>query len=506
MKNIKTKIIGLIVLIAAILVANLVFTNMNIKNFQEKQKKKDYFNQAIYTIDEIHFLTSLIDEEQKEYMLLPSDTTKIEIILLRDEKFKLINKLDTLISNELSKELSFKTAFPNLIRHQQEFNDFLKTGKNLEEYIASHRREFTLISTELKNDIDTLYKLRQNIIKNQEKYVTTINLIDGIQTIVIVVITLLIVYIMRLQYLNQLQLTNELNNSNEKLQQTVEELDVMNENYKQTNEELNALNENYKQANEELRLNLETISELNEQISVKNSELEEANQTKDKFLSIIGHDLKNPFNSLLGFSDLLMRNVEKYPLDKTKKFITTIYETSKNTYNLLENLLQWSRLQTKKLTPNFTLINSNSVVYETIMLTRTLADEKNIELVYENTSKSIISVDENMIATALRNLITNAIKFTNESGKIEVKAFEKQTKLYIEIADNGVGMSEKTMENLFKIGTQVSTIGTNGEKGTGLGLILCKDLVEMNNGKIFVESKINIGTKFTVEFNIENKV
>jgi signal transduction histidine kinase len=228
------------------------------------------------------------------------------------------------------------------------------------------------------------------------------------------------------------------------------------------------------------------------------TELKLLNDTKDKFFSIISHDLKNPFSAVLGFSKLLLENVEKNPIEKTKDNIAIIYDASKRIYELLENLLEWSRLQTSKIEPNIQPISIDKTIPEVIQLLCSYANQKQICLNSENNVKSDLLADKNMFQTVLRNLITNAIKFTKTNGVVTVKSYENSDSISISVEDNGVGIEKEKIERLFVIDSNISTRGTQGEKGTGLGLLICKELIEMNKGKIEVESSPGIGTKFTI--------
>ena len=227
------------------------------------------------------------------------------------------------------------------------------------------------------------------------------------------------------------------------------------------------------------------------------SELETANATKDKFFNIIAHDLKNPFNSIVGFSGLLAKQTDKYDTQKIKKFAETIHSSSKNTYKLLENLLEWSRAQTDKISFEPENIILENTLIETIGLSQNAAENKRIEISYELTDSIVLRADQNMLNTIMRNLISNAVKFTKEGGKVEIKAELQKSMAFISVSDTGIGMPEDTVKKLFMIHEKVSKPGTNNEKGTGLGLLLCKEFVEKHSGKIWAESTENKGSTFS---------
>ncbi len=233
-----------------------------------------------------------------------------------------------------------------------------------------------------------------------------------------------------------------------------------------------------------------------EAIEVQRKELESLNGTKDKFFAIIAHDLKNPFSTVLGLSELLAKEFETFEPDKLKVFIEQIYKYSNNTYNLLENLLQWSMLQTGRMPLRPKLVNINELILENIELLKGNAQQKGIELVSNTIDDAMVFVDVSMTTTVIRNLLSNAIKFTAQDGSIKIDMVKVDAKLKISIQDNGVGISMQDMQRLFKIDSNPTSIGTSMEKGTGLGLILCKDFVERNGGTIWAESQLGKGSTF----------
>ncbi len=225
--------------------------------------------------------------------------------------------------------------------------------------------------------------------------------------------------------------------------------------------------------------------------------LRELNATKDKFFSIIAHDLKNPFNDLMGFTQLLSMNIDKYDKSKIENFVKIIHQSSKLAYNLLENLLDWSGSQTGNLNFNPEKIRINDLIKENIDLLESTASNKNIKIYPEIGSDLFVYADKNMIRTVIRNLISNAIKYTNQGGFIKISANKKNKFCKINVADNGIGISAKNIDKLFKIDESYTTVGTEREKGTGLGLILCKEFVEKNRGTICVKSVLSKGSTFS---------
>ncbi len=233
-----------------------------------------------------------------------------------------------------------------------------------------------------------------------------------------------------------------------------------------------------------------------EAIELQRKELESLNSTKDKFFAIIAHDLKNPFSTVLGLSELLAKEFETFDAEKLKIFIEQIYKYSNNTFNLLENLLQWSMLQTGRMPLKPKLVNINELIAENIELLRGNALQKGIEIQSRLIDDGFVFVDVSMITTVIRNLLSNAIKFTAQSGTISIDIVKDGSMLKVSVEDNGVGIADQDMQKLFKIDSNPTSIGTSMEKGTGLGLILCKDFVERNGGTIWVNSQLGRGTKF----------
>jgi len=232
------------------------------------------------------------------------------------------------------------------------------------------------------------------------------------------------------------------------------------------------------------------------ELQEKNKQLLASNSSKDKFFSIIAHDLRNPFHTLMGFSDVLIHNLENYSLDDAREILNMIYSTSKKGSDLLENLLLWSRTETGRMPYEPISINLSAIVESNILFMEAQGQMKNIRITKEIDPSILVMADENMLNTILRNLISNAIKFTYENGLIVVKASVVKPNAEISVCDNGVGISEENRNKLFQFETNISTQGTSSESGTGLGLILCKEFVEKHGGKIWVESEKNKGSEF----------
>lgn len=244
-----------------------------------------------------------------------------------------------------------------------------------------------------------------------------------------------------------------------------------------------------------LQLN-KKISEQKQILETQKDVLEKLNATKDKFFSIIAHDLKNPFSSLIGFSNLLIEEFDQLSKEDIRKFVSNIHGSADNLIKLLNNLLQWSESQTGRIEYHPQKSDLSIIVNNTISLLTPNAEEKQVKLVSNIDENTIAWFDKNMITTVFRNLINNAIKFTNPGGEIHVEGKSSDNFIELSVIDSGIGIKKTDAEKLFIIDVKHSTPGTSGEEGTGLGLILCKEFVERHGGEIWVESELEKGSEF----------
>lgn len=249
-----------------------------------------------------------------------------------------------------------------------------------------------------------------------------------------------------------------------------------------------------------------------------NEELKESNVSKDKFFSILAHDLKNPFQGLLGFIDLLYEDLDELSNAQIKEYLSNVRTASYHTYALLENLLEWSRIQSGKMPFTPSVFNIKDEINSVITILDNNATRKEIKLVNEVDSNLMVEADRNMIHSVIQNLITNSIKFSNAKGRVvlrsrvpkstsNVKSTAESTGrnwLEISIADNGIGIPEEILPKLFKLNGQYSQAGTANEPGTGLGLVLCHEMVEKNGGHIWAESIAGQGTTFIFTLPLSN--
>jgi len=241
------------------------------------------------------------------------------------------------------------------------------------------------------------------------------------------------------------------------------------------------------------------ISRKQYESKLKESEksLKEMNASKDRLFSIIAHDLKSPFTALLGFSEMMAVEAETLTKEEVKAYSENIFNVAKNVHNLLENLLHWSRFQTGRFTYKPEEFKLNAVINDVINLFSNNAKSKGISLINLTPKEYTAFGDMGMLQSTLRNLVSNSIKFTNENGKISIKVDEEGDLLRISVKDNGIGIGKSNIPKLFQIDIQYTTNGTSNEKGTGLGLLLSKEMVEKNGGTMLVESTKGKGSMFS---------
>jgi len=240
----------------------------------------------------------------------------------------------------------------------------------------------------------------------------------------------------------------------------------------------------------------------NKVISNQRDELKKVNATKDKFLSIISHDLRSPFNSLLGITDLLVNDYNKIDDTQKKNLLTSLNTASQSTYELLENLLSWARAQRGKIEINKELLNLKKLIDASIAPYKYNASKKNIKIITNVPLNTICSIDRNTSMTFIGNLVNNAIKFTHEGGTITINYQQNKENVELHIIDTGVGMTPELIHKLFRIDIVNSSRGTNNEKGSALGLILCKEFIKLNGGNISVISEVEKGSKFIISLPI----
>ncbi len=294
-------------------------------------------------------------------------------------------------------------------------------------------------------------------------------------SIVVVILILLLIIVLYLRYRNKKK-TNEI-------------LNLKNRVIEEANIEL-------KERNEQITDQKEELSALNEDLQRREKDLSEANAAKDKFFSIIAHDLKNPLNVLTNYTEMLRDSYDYFDNDTRKKYINDLASSVSHMLKLIQNLLEWSRAHKGRIDINRQTFDLYEAVFNNIYLLKNQAKEKNISLDSRVPQNMLVYADFNMISTVIRNLLSNAVKFTPAGGRVDVNAEESGEFFEVSIKDSGVGISESRIDKLFRIDENTTTRGTAQEEGTGLGLILCKEFIEQNGGGIRVESREGEGSRF----------
>jgi PAS domain S-box-containing protein len=256
---------------------------------------------------------------------------------------------------------------------------------------------------------------------------------------------------------------------------------------------------------EDLQYSRETIIEeanklivLNDKILESEAKLSRSNAEKDKFFSIISHDLRSPLSGIMGLAETLNCYFDKYSQEELKSTIDILFNSSKHLYKLLENLLLWSRMQRGALDFTQESFNINSMAQNSIELLINNAIQKNIKIINNIQTDIVVFADENMTNTVIRNLVSNAIKFTNPGGEIRLDSeLQGSNSVLIKIKDNGVGMSQDVVDKLFRIDVHYTSLGTDNEQGAGIGLILCYDMIKKNGGEIYLKSEPDKGSEFS---------
>ena len=221
------------------------------------------------------------------------------------------------------------------------------------------------------------------------------------------------------------------------------------------------------------------------------------NAEKDKFFSIIAHDLRGPFNGFLGLTEIMAEELSSLTMEEIQEMSVDMRNSANNLFRLLENLLHWARMQQGLIPFNKELLTLLPIVAESVEMLKGTGNKKGIEIVIDVPDQLEILADSNMIQTVIRNLVSNAVKFTPKGGKINILAKTNSDKsIEVSVMDTGIGMSQVMVDNLFRLDVKTNRVGTEGEPSSGLGLLLCKEFVEKHGGKLLVKSEIGKGSAF----------
>jgi signal transduction histidine kinase len=249
-------------------------------------------------------------------------------------------------------------------------------------------------------------------------------------------------------------------------------------------------------AEEQLAAQNREIIRQKEELEKQKKELMDLNTTKDKFFSIIAHDLRSPITTLISLSEMLRTDIDLLTGKETHEILTSLHDLSKSHLKLLDNLLQWARVQTGRMEANPEIFNLVKIIDQVVGFYNVTAFEKQVNLVSTAEGEIMVFADKNMIRTVLRNLVSNALKYTAMEGVVVLGAKLLPDKIEVTVKDNGLGMAPEMVAKLFNLDQTFSTVGTANEQGTGLGLILCKEFIEKNRGTISVESVHGHGSTF----------
>lgn len=304
--------------------------------------------------------------------------------------------------------------------------------------------------------------------------------------------------------------TSQLKKQKDLLEKTVEErtrdLNEKNALLEYQSEELVKINSIMLENQKTIEAQSEELKVTAENLEMANVELVNINATKDKFFNIIAHDLRGPFNSFLGLTEVMAEELPNLTMDEIQAMIVSMRNSSSNLSRLLENLLQWARMQQGTFSIKREELELAPVIYESVAVLKETAMNKNIKVLVDIAEKLKVSSDYNVIQMVVRNLVSNAIKFTNNGGKVIVSAKYAENFVTVSIKDSGIGMNKKLIDNLFRLDVTTNRLGTNGEPSTGLGLIICKELIEKQGGKLWAESEEGKGSVFHFLLEAKNNM
>jgi signal transduction histidine kinase len=385
-------------------------------------------------------------------------------------------------SLNLSENLGFfeymKDNLLTLSDHYEKTGNFEDAHKFYKRYIAVRDSIMTieekrsLTESAAKFETDQMKKVIKHL-QEESKSKETIQLM----LIVFIFLVIFVAFIIYLQFRTKAK-------ANEMLEEKTKEIEHQKKEFEQLNSQL-------------VKSNNKLIS-LNENLLISQKELKETNATKDKFFSIIAHDLKNSIAAFLTSSELITHYYDKLDKERILHQLNRMNSGAMNLRMLLENLIQWANSKTGRLKPDFEEIDIKKIVDQSVSINEHGALNKSISIT-KNLAEGITGLaDPNMLKTVIRNLISNAIKFTEIGGTIDISSKQVDNKIIISIKDSGVGMSRQEIDMLFKLESNFKKKGTNNEAGTGLGLIICKEFVEYNKGSLIVDSEIGKGSRFDI--------
>lgn len=406
-----------------------------------------------------------------------------------------------IFAKKTSAEESLMETYRNLSGYYLEINnhkkalEFYKLFKEVSDNILNENRSNKIIEMQTRFETENKEKENNLLRKKNEVNELTIEKQTYLRNffIVLLILSILLIILIYNRFSTKKKISIALEEKN----------NLITEQKNKLAETLNILQE----TNIELMRQKKEIQKNAEKLKSANSELHELNATKDKFFSIIAHDLKSPFNAMVGFSDLLVENFDEFNTSTQKDYVSSISQSVKNSYRLLENLLTWARSQMGNISFNPEKENICLLIKDAVKVLDQSLKNKSINLINKISGDLFLLVDKNMFSTIIRNLISNAVKFTPQGGTVELTArlINKNKKKFAEISviDSGIGINPELKAKIFSIDNNSSTVGTEQEIGTGLGLIICKEFVEKHKGKIWVESETGKGSTFSFSIPVK---
>lgn len=452
-------------------------------------KAEQYDSTEVYLdiVDNLNMNYEKNDESNINDIIFRNNLLKVKLSLAKDNYQNAKNILNNdsnivnIINNPLSK-IEYYHLFTNLSELLEEHSNALK-------YLKMKLQIKDSIDNAKKDNITKIVESRTNkIINLKNKEITKVeskfsNMLIYI-TIFIGLILLISIVIISKKYRENKKLNKVLEEKNHQLIDALEEVKTL-------------VNELTKKK-QEIELTNTELSAYNSELEKAKEELEILNKNKNNFFSIIAHDLKTPINGFLSLTKMALNESNDITYSELKEINNILYTSAKNLSNLLENLLLWARSQSGRIVYEPTKVNLYTLVEEILDLHKPIADTKKIRLFHAVPENTFIVADPNQLNSIIRNLITNAIKFSNNEGLVSVKYLEDLMYRKISIEDYGIGMDEETQNKLFNLNEIITRAGTNNEPGTGLGLTICKEFIKAHNGKLDVVSELGQGTTFYI--------
>ena len=432
-------------------------------------------------------LSIVVQQEQKDLFKIANISNNIgdfyrktgqldSAIILYNEKLLFCIKYD--LKDEVSNNLK------DLSKCYEEIGDYVSANECLKKLVSINNELYKSQISQQIDQLDIFYTLENNN-KELDLHKSKIKSQNLTRTLLIMMLLFvgIVAVILLLDYRKQMKLNKRLAEKNNKIIEQSEAL-------KKESDRVELVNSELIEGREKLRLNSLMLKETNEKYK-------QLNQEKDKLFDILAHDLKSPLQGIMGFTSILVEDYEELDESHREKYISLIDLSCKRIHVLVDNLLSWSRAKNDRLEPDYRCFDISVVIKDCIKLFELNAIQKQIKLQSQIDLGAIVYADKDMITLVLRNLISNAIKFSGKDSNVVINASKKHGNIFISVHDQGVGIKKEVVADLFNISNQHVSYGTAGEKGTGLGLLVCKEYIGKNNGTIQVESVEGKGSVFS---------